>query len=95
MPLFLGCLALFAPRLIIILVVLFSDYIGNAYQTLLWPLLGFIFLPLTTLGYAFAWHTGGGSVQGFGLVVVVVAVLLDLGLIGGGSSVGRKRRRID
>lgn len=95
MPLLIGCLALFAPRLVIVLVVLFSDYIGNACQTLLWPLLGFFFLPLTTLAYAFAWHSGGGSVHGFGLVVVVVAVLLDLGLIGGGTRAGRKRKRID
>jgi hypothetical protein len=95
MPLILGCFALLAPRLVIILVVLFSDYIGNAYQTLLWPLLGFFFLPLTTLAYAFAWHSGDGSVQGIGLVIVVLAVLVDLGLIGGGSRMGGKRRRAD
>jgi hypothetical protein len=41
MPCLIGCLALSAPRFAIVLVVLFSDFIGRAYQTTLWPLLGF------------------------------------------------------
>lgn len=73
------------PRFAIILVVIFSDYIGRAYQTMLWPLLGFVFMPLTTLAYAWAIHSRG-SVQGVYLIVVVVAVLIDLGLIGGSAS---------
>ncbi len=86
MPCFLGCLALIAPRLVIILVVLFSDYIGEAYRTTLWPLLGFFFMPLTTLAYAWAMHYGNGNVQGLGLVAVILAVLVDLGILGGGAS---------
>ena len=91
MPLAVGCLALLTPRLAIVLVVLFSDYIGRAYETTLWPLLGFLFLPLTTLAYAFAVNAGG-SVEGIYLAVVVVAVLIDLGVFGG-SAAKRKRRR--
>lgn len=79
------------PRFAIILVVIFSDYIGNAYQTVLWPLLGFFFMPVTTLAYAWAFHENG-SVSGIYLIVVVIAVLLDLGIIGGGAS-NRKVRR--
>ena len=90
MPLLVGCLALATPRLAIVLVFVFSDYIGRAYETTLWPLLGFFFMPLTTLAYAFAINDNG-SVDGMYLVVVVVAVLLDLGLVGWGS----KRRRDD
>lgn len=84
MPCFIGCLALATPRLTIILVAIFSDYIGRAYDTVLWPLLGFVFLPLTTLAYAWAINTRG-SVDGIYLVVVVLAVLVDLGVIGGSS----------
>jgi hypothetical protein len=91
MPLVVGCLALMAPRFAIVLVVLFSDYIGRANETIVWPFLGFLFMPLTTLAYAWAINSGG-SVEGFRLVVVVVAVLMDLGLIGG-SAAGRKRKR--
>lgn len=91
MPCFVGCLALAMPRFAIVLVVIFSDYIGRAYDTLLWPLLGFFFMPLTTLAYAWAIHTHGG-VRGVAMVVVIVAVLLDLGLIGGSSRAHGRRR---
>jgi hypothetical protein len=83
-----GCLALFTPRLAIVLVVIFSDYIGQAYQSVLWPFVGFIFMPLTTLAYAWAIHSRG-SVEGLHLAVVVVAVLLDLGLVGGSARASR------
>ena len=72
-----GCLALFAPRVAIVLVVIFSDYIGTASTTILWPLLGFIFMPVTTLAYAFAWHLAPtGSVSGVGVVVALRARLI-------------------
>ncbi len=92
MPCLIGCLALATPRFAIILVVIFSDYLGAAYQTVLWPLLGFFCMPLTTLAYAWAINTSG-SVKGLNLVVVVVAVLLDLGLFGGGGAAARRRGR--
>jgi hypothetical protein len=85
-----GCLALAAPRMAIVLVVVFSDFIGRAYDSPLWPLLGFFFMPLTTLAYAWAINTRG-SVDGVQLVVVVIAVLVDLGLIGGSSKTRWKR----
>ena len=94
MPCLVSCLALFAPRLLMVLLWIFSDWLGQAYQTTIWPLLGFFFLPYTTLAYAFAWHRGGGSIHGIGLVIVVVAVLVDLGVIGGsGHRENRKKVR--
>jgi hypothetical protein len=69
MPIVVGCLALLAPRFAIVLVVVFSDYIGRAYETVLWPLLGFFFMPLTTLAYAWAINSRG-SVEGFQLVAL-------------------------
>jgi hypothetical protein len=88
MTLLLGCLALFFPRLVIIVTFLFSDYLGRAYQTNLWPVLGFIFMPLTTLAYAFA-KNQNGDVSGIYLVLVIIAVLIDLGIIGGSAKRGR------
>ena len=89
MPCLVGCLALAMPRFAIILVVIFSDYIGHAFQTVLWPFIGFLFMPLTTLAYAWAINSRG-SVAGIQLVAVVLAALLDLGLVGGSAS--RRRR---
>jgi len=93
-PFIVGCLALSAPRFAIILVVIFSNFIGRAYHTVLWPLLGFLFMPLTTLAYALAINSRG-SVTGFHMVVVVLAVLLDLGLVGGSASRRRRSKKND
>lgn len=91
MPCLLAILALFTPRVVIVLVFLFSTYLGDAYDTVIWPLLGFIFLPLTTLAYAFGINSAG-SIEGIYLVLVVIAVLIDLGSLGGGATVRETRR---
>jgi len=95
MPCLVVILALIVPRVTLALVWLFSNYLGRAYQTVIWPLLGFLFMPLTTLAYAWAVNSAGGSVTGGYLVVVVVAVLVDLGIIGGGGKARRRTRRYD
>ncbi len=90
MPCCIALIALVAPRLAIVLVVLFSDYIGTAYDTWIVPLAGFFFLPMTTLAYAWAIHAYG-SVEGMALVVVLLALLIDLGIIGGSARSRRER----
>ena len=94
MPCLLGCLAFLTPRLVLVLVYLFGgDYLERAYATVLWPLLGFLFMPLTTLAYAWAINTNG-SVSGIYLGGVVLAALVDLGIIGGGARRKRKGKVI-
>ena len=90
MPCLFGCLALLTPRLVLFLVWLFTDYLGRAYHTKIWPLLGFLFMPLTTLAYAWGINSAG-SISGIYLVGVVVAVMIDLGMLGGGSKAARGR----
>jgi hypothetical protein len=92
MPCLLGLVALFVPRLVLFLIWLFSDYLGRAYDSVLWPLLGFLFMPLTTLAYACAMNSNNGSVSGLYLVLVVLAVLIDLGMLGGGEAQRRRKR---
>jgi hypothetical protein len=94
MPCLVALIALIAPRFAIILVVLFSDYIGRACQTIIWPFLGFLFMPLTTLAYAWAMNSNNRSVSGIYLFVVIVAVLIDLGILGGGAKHGRKLQKL-
>jgi hypothetical protein len=62
----------------------FTDFFTRAYQGVLIPLLGFIFLPLTTIVYAWIVNAGQ-TIAGVYLVAMIVAVVLDLGLIGGGA----------
>ncbi len=76
--------------MLIVLAAIFTNFFDRAYHGLLIPILGFIFLPFTTLAYAWAINTRG-EVAGIQAIVVVVAVLVDLGVIGGGESHRRKR----
>lgn len=85
-----GCFALLFPRLVLFLMFLTSNYLGRAYETNLWPFLGFFFMPFTTLAYAWAMNSAG-TVSGIHLVVVVIAVLMDLGVTGNGAREGRRR----
>lgn len=83
--------AIALPRFVMVGLWLFSDYLSHAYGTWLWPLLGFFFLPTTTLAYAIAQNSLNG-VRGTGLALVVLGVLFDFGVIGGGRGIARKRR---
>lgn len=95
MPCLLGCLALASPRFVLFLVWLFGgNYLLRPFGTWLWPVLGFLFLPLTTLAFAYAFNSlgHGGQIPPFGWLLTGLAVLADAGLIGGGHSQWRKRR---
>ena len=83
-------IAVIGPRFAIAMIALFSNYFEKPYDGLLIPLLGFLFLPFTMLAYAWAINSRG-EVAGIHLVVVIVAVLVDLGVFSGGESERRKR----
>jgi hypothetical protein len=77
------------PRIALVLLFLFSNYLQHAYHGLLLPLLGFLILPLTTLAYAWMANTGRPT-TGINLLILIVAVVIDLGGLGHGYS--RRRR---
>ncbi len=58
-------------------------------MSMLIPVLGFLFLPLTFLAYSYflRLHAPMDTTQ---LVVLAIAVILDLGLVGGGAWRGRR-----
>jgi len=86
----LALLALVTPRLVLALMFLFSNYLGRAYHGFFLPLLGFIFLPLTTIVYAWLVNSHH-PIAGVYLVLLVVAVVIDIGGIGGGQYSRRQR----
>lgn len=95
MPCLVGCLALGFPRIALFLVWLFGDfYFTRAYGSFIWPLLGFFFLPLTTLAFAFGMNSLGppGEVTPFGWLLVIVGLAGDLGLWRGGAHGARAFR---
>lgn len=85
MPCILLILILAFPRIALLLLFFLSNYLDRAYHGVLIILLGFIFLPLTTLVYA--WEVNSGlPVAGINLIWLILAVLIDLGGLGGGYS---------
>jgi hypothetical protein len=83
-----GCLLAiltgFFPRLGLLIVWIFTNEVDQAYDTFILPLLGLIFLPLTTLVYAL-FYTPIGGVDGIEWFWVVLAFLLDIGALGAGA----------
>ena len=80
----LALLAFLGPRLVLFLLWLFTNYLSRAFDSLLLPLLGFLFLPWTTIAWAIAQNELGG-LNGLGLLVVILGVLADVGVLGGGA----------
>ena len=73
------------PRVALVLMWLFSTYLQRAFHGgLLLPLLGFIFLPLTTIVYAWELNSGMPT-AGINLLWLLIAVIIDLGGLGGGA----------
>jgi hypothetical protein len=82
----LALLALISPRLVLILLWIFSDVLSRAYDSWIVPLLGFFLLPWTTLAYVAFWDWGAGQqVTGVEWFFVILAFLIDLGSYFGGG----------
>lgn len=91
-----GCLfAIFAgmfPRLGVLLIwlarpAIFSTAFGGSW---FWPLLGIFFLPFTTVIYVLLWAPSG-NIGGFDWLWLGLAVLIDLGAIGGSGYANKDR----
>jgi hypothetical protein len=85
MPCFLILAIVFFPRVVLALMWFFSTYLQRAFHGgLLIPLLGFCFLPLTTIVYA--WEMNNHlPTAGINLLWLLIAVIFDLGGLGGGA----------
>ena len=78
-----GCLlvllAAFAPRLVVVFAwIARPNYFDAVFDTWIFPLLGLIFLPFTTLMWLFL-GAPPEEIQGFDWLWIALAVLLDLG----------------
>ena len=83
MPCVVLILILAFPRVVLVGMWLFTTMLQKAFDTLLIPLLGFLFLPLTTIAYTFM-VDAHIAMSGANLLILLVAVLLDLGSSGSG-----------
>lgn len=90
MPCLIPIFAVFFPRIVMIAIAIFTHWFTAAFDTALWPVLGFLFMPYTTLAYMAAMLNNNHSVSGGWLALVIVATLVDIG--GQGGSARRRRR---
>jgi hypothetical protein len=78
----LGCLFLIlmmlSPRLGIIFLWAFTNYVSRSFDTWIWPLLGLIFLPWTTLLYILVAAPVGG-ISFWGWLFVALGLIMDVG----------------
>ena len=79
------------PRFAIILWwIIVPGHISDAFNSPIWPILGIVFAPWTTLMYVIAYSWGSSDFGGGDWVLLAFGVLLDLLSYAGG---GADRRR--
>jgi len=88
MPCLIVLLALCIPRVVIVLLWLFTYWFNGIFPNPLWPVLGFVFLPTTLLWYTAVQHWFAGQWTVVPIIGIVIALLIDL------SPAGGRRRRV-
>jgi hypothetical protein len=91
MPCLLLLLVLAFPRVVMVVLFLVSNYLQRAIDNLLVLILGFFFLPLTTLAYAWLVNSHRPLTDGVNVIILIIAVLIDVGGLGGGEWHRRSR----
>ena len=61
---------------------------NDAFGSIIWPILGIIFVPWTTLTYVFVIQ---GGISGFEVLLLMVAIVVDVLSHAGGGYGNRKR----
>lgn len=79
MPIIFGVLGLLFPRVLIIILWLFTNWFRGVFDNVIYLLLGMIFVPLSTLWYGVVVHYFSGVWSAIPIIGMVVAVLIDLG----------------
>jgi len=87
MPLLLALLALLTPRIMIVVLWLFSNWFDGMFTSSLWPIVGFIFLPTTLLWFTAVQHWFGGVWSLWPIVGLIIALAIDVSPV-------RERRRL-
>jgi len=86
---FATALMLFGPRLAILVWWIYTPiYINSLFQSWIWPLLGWVFLPWSTLMYM---TVAGGGIVGFDWIILGIGIFADMGTYFGGY---RERERV-
>jgi hypothetical protein len=71
-------LALFVPRLVAIYLYFFTEWFSGVFETQLWPILGFVFMPYTMLWYSAVTNWFNGEWGFWQFAVLGIAIIADL-----------------
>jgi hypothetical protein len=78
MPCLIALLALAMPRVVIGVLWFTTGWFRGLFDTVLWPILGFVFLPTTLLWYSAVQRWFGGEWTLWPVVGLVLALMIDL-----------------
>ncbi len=78
MPCLFALLALITPRLVVVVLWFFTNWFRGLFDSLLWPVLGFVFLPTTLLWYSAVQHWFAGHWTLWPVVGLVIALMIDV-----------------
>lgn len=70
--------AILLPRAVSAYLYFFTKWFQGAFETALWPILGFIFMPYTMLWYSAVMNWYGGHWGGWQIAVLIIAAAADL-----------------
>ena len=82
MPCLVLALGLIAPRIAIVILWFFTSWFVGIFQTALWPVLGFLFMPVSLLWYSVVFNFFGGAWTAVPVIGMIIAVLVDIGAVG-------------
>jgi hypothetical protein len=77
-PCLFAVLALAAPRLVILVLYFLTTWFSGLFQSLLFPILGFVFLPTTLLWYTVVVHWFGGQWTVWPVIGLSLALAIDV-----------------
>ena len=83
MPCLFAIATLIAPRILILLLWLLTNWFDGLFDTALWPVLGFVFLPTSFLWFTAVQNWYGGEWGLLQIVGLVVALSIDVSPAGG------------
>ena len=92
------CLAvlvmLLGPRVFLAFVWLLTNWYA-VFDSRLVAFLGWIFLPYTSMAWMYIFFNNAGQIQGGYLILLIFAVLLDIGVFSGGHRAMKKRQVVE
>lgn len=81
MPCLIVLIALFCPRILLFFIWLLTSVPKEVFSGWFWPFMGFLFMPFTTLAYEGAIYWAGGTGTFWGIILIVLGILCDLGFV--------------